>query len=501
MARIVVRSELGTQEIDLIWGTRVSVDTRGVVEVLVETTSDAAITLDRRPLIPFRQAGRGVATATLRPALLVGARRLEVREGRRAASVDLSAHEAVALGAEFRAMVETVESDLPRLRGPFWYLDPGRRFVRAANPSRIATFLLDHAQAIEERVRRISSDPSYQQDYVRRLRPGGPGADVAATLALVHRRPELLEAVEPGVVRVSDMGRAPSMVVVRRPRRDVSTPENRRLTAFLQRLWRDCRRIEALIDDPDTIAQLRAARGGVGRLLHDTFLREVVGAEGDDAVLEPIGAEIHLEDYARLHTLRVRYLTEVNPGADVSALERQHVAGADEIFQAFVCYVIAEAMDLNAVGDGLRDRDLGGASFRSTEWELFYDIGAVVRSWRSSTIQPDDYRPDIVLRRVADPRRAVVLDAKFSVEEGSGRPPNARLKEVQAYMQSFRIPRIGLVFPGQAERARDVVVDDVAAHGNVIREIPIRGLGFDIVKTLPLLRQRITELESSVLPS
>ena len=68
-------------------------------------------------------------------------------------------------------------------------------------------------------------------------------------------------------------------------------------------------------------------------------------------------------------------------------------------------------------------------------------------------------------------------------------------------MQSFGIPRIGLVFPGAAERARQVAVDDVAAHGNVIREVPIRGLGFDIVRTLPLLRQRITELECSVVPS
>ena len=147
MARVVVRSELGTVEIDLIWGSRMSVDTRGLAEVLVEATSDAAITLDRRALNPFRRGGRALVTATLAPALRpADARRLEVREGRRVASVDLSAEEAVALGAEFRAMVETVDSDLPRLRGPFWDLDPGRRFVRAANPTRIATFLLDHAE-------------------------------------------------------------------------------------------------------------------------------------------------------------------------------------------------------------------------------------------------------------------------------------------------------------------------------------------------------------------
>ncbi len=85
MARVVVRSELGIEEIDLVWGERVSVNTRGAAEVLVEAGSDASISLDRRSLDPFRRAGHGVVTATLKPALVVGARRLEVREGRRAA--------------------------------------------------------------------------------------------------------------------------------------------------------------------------------------------------------------------------------------------------------------------------------------------------------------------------------------------------------------------------------------------------------------------------------
>ena len=69
-------------------------------------------------------------------------------------------------------------------------------------------------------------------------------------------------------------------------------------------------------------------------------------------------------------------------------------------------------------------------------------------------------------------------------------------------MQSFGIRQVGLLFPGRAHRARDVAVDDVAAHSNVIREIPIRGLGFDVVTTLPALRKRITELlECNVLPT
>jgi hypothetical protein len=500
MARVVVRSELGTEELELLWGARASVKTRGTAEILVEAAPDAAITLDRRPLNPFRGAVRGSVTASLPPALVVGARRVEVREGRRTALLDLSAEESIALGAEFRSMVETVESDLSRVRGPFWYLDHERRFVRAANPTRIATFLLDHLRDIEDRVQRIAVDPSYERDAVRAIRPGGPRVDVAATLALIRRRPELLEPTEPGVVNVAGLGRSPSMVVLRRQRRNLSTPENRRLTAFLRRLWGDCRRVERTFSDLEISIQLREARDKIGRLLHETFLREVAGLEGDAAVLDPIGAELQSDDYKVLHGLRVRYLTTVNPGADVSALERQHVAGADEIFQAFVCYLIAEAFDLDSVGDGLRDRDAAGASFRSSEWELFYDIGAVIGSWRSTTIQPDDYRPDIVLRRVTDPSRAIVLDVKFSVDEAGRRPPNARLKEIQAYMQSFTIPRVGLLFPGDKERAREVLVDDVAAHGNLIREIPVRGLGFDVVKTVPSLRQQISQLECSVLP-
>ena len=504
MARVVVRSELGIEEIDLVWGERVSVNTRGAAEVLVEAGSDASISLDRRSLDPFRRAGHGVVTATLKPALVVGARRLEVREGRRAASVDFAAEEALALGAEFRAMVEIVESDLPRLRGSFWYLDHERRLVRAASPARVATFLMDHAQAIQQAVRRIASDPTHRHEHVRRLAPGGPAVDVAATLALVRRRPELLEAIDPGVVRVDGVGRAPSMVVVRRAQRDVSTPENRRLAAFLQRLWRDCRRVEHLLDDPDAIAQLNAVRTGLGHLLHDTFLREVVGTEGDDAVLDPIGAESDVEDYARLHALRVAYLTKTNPGADVSALERQHTARADEIFQAFACYIVAEALDLEPVGAGLRDRDGVGASFPRAR------VGTALRHRRGDALlvsvilsQPDDYRPDIVLRRVADPRRKViVLDVKYSVNAVTHRPPNERLKEVQAYMQSFRVPP-GSAFSSRrrhSDEARDAIVHDVAAGGYLMRELPVRGLGFDVVRTLPVLRGRLLELEGRASP-
>ena len=291
-------------------------------------------------------------------------------------------------------------------------------------------------------------------------------------------------------------------MVVQRARRDVSTPENRRLTAFLQRLWRDCRRIEGLVGDPETIALLRSIRADIGRLLHDTFLQEVVGPEGDDAVLEPIGAEIHVEDYGSASTTSgVRYLTEANPGADQSALERQHVAGADEVFQAYVCYVVAEAMELDAVGDGLRDRDVGGASFRSSQWELFYDarFGSAFLAIVDDPARrlPPRHRPEACDRPDTSCRARRKVLGRQGERSATKCPP----KEVQAYMQSFGIPRIGLVFPGAAERARQVAVDDVAAHGNVIREVPIRGLGFDIVRTLPLLRQRITELECSVVPS
>jgi hypothetical protein len=431
-------------------------------------------------------------------ALVVGGHRLEVRERSAAAVLDLLGEEASELRTEFQAMTNVVENDLPRVRGPFWYLTPERRFARAINPWRIATFVLDHTAGIESAVRRLESSPARRTRYVRRVQPTGALIDVGATRALARSRPELMEEHPAGVVAAAGRRWSPRLVVARHPVRDVSTLENRRLLAFLGRLWRDAETSAAQLDDAELREELAGAQATLSSLMHDTFLREVQGLEGDDSVLEPVGLESSELDYAHLHALRTVYLTATSPGADTPELERQRTARADEIFQAFGCYVIAAAFELLPVGDGLRDRDSAGVSFRGPEWELLYDIGGAVSSWRTPTAQPDDYRPDIVLRRVRNHCRVILLDAKYSVSTDTGRPPNERLKEVQAYMQSFRIPRIGILFPGKADDAVDAVPHDVSGGGFLIRALPVRGSAFDVVRTLPILHRRVLELEAEV---
>jgi hypothetical protein len=432
--------------------------------------------LDRRSLRPFRQANRSTATATLTPALVVGARRLEVRELRGTSILDLLGLEALEVGREFQAMTQIVEEDLPRLKGPFWYLSPEREFVRALNPRRVATFLLDHLGEIRAAIYRLDAHPAEQQAHIKRVQPAGALIDMEATRALIRARPHVLEEHEYGPINAAGKRWMPALVSVRRRSRDLSTPENRRLLAFFERLWRDARTTQESIDDTHVRSEVEQAQAMIAGLIHDTFLRQVQGREDDRPILDPIGLEAVEPDYARLHALRVRYLTEASPGADVPELERQHTARADEIFQAFACYVIAEAMGLEPVGRGLRDRDASKVSFRGTGWELLYDVGGEIPSWRAQTVQPDDYRPDIVLRRIDNHWRVVVLDAKYSIDSATGWPPNERLKEVQAYMHSFRVPKIGVLYPGRTADAIRAFPHDVAAEGLLIRGLPIRGL-------------------------
>ena len=221
-----------------------------------------------------------------------------------------------------------------------------------------------------------------------------------------------------------------------------------------------------------------------------TFLGDLATVEGEEMVLEASAVERDDVRYAELHKLRFRYLTEVAVTADVDQLERQHTARPDEIFQALCTLLLAAAFGLQRC----RDAD-GRERWESDEWLMYSNRIGGIRSWRSGTERPDNYRPDFALVRRLVPARCILLDAKASADL-SGHVPGERLKEVQSYLNAFGLRRAGILYPGPMERAKLVISEDIAAYGYLLRELPVRPVEPDeLTPMLENLRARVSELE------
>jgi hypothetical protein len=200
------------------------------------------------------------------------------------------------------------------------------------------------------------------------------------------------------------------------------------------------------------------------------------------------GREDLLPGYRELARLRREYLQRTAPSAQ-DPYHREFLPSPDDVYEAYVAEMIAAAFDLSPVGRGLRDRATG-PSFMSADWELWFDLAGAVLSWRRQTARPDAYRPDVVLRSRHDPKRVIVIDAKYAFrspsEDGPGKgAPGARLKEVQAYVNAFGLDSIAVIHPGDSPPGA-LWVSDISAHGYLIRQVelnsvPVANLGLTLV--------------------
>jgi hypothetical protein len=426
--------------------------------------------------------------------LHLGYRRVEVVGGSAPEIYDLCTAEAQTAEAQILAMQSVVERDLPRTKGPFWYLTPTGAPRRLFSPHRVLTFIRDHLDAVLDTVALIAEAPASIRRAVLRTVPNGQRIAVGATQALLTEKSWLLNPSEIQVVSVAGQPYAPAMVVTRELEDTLDTIEHRNLAGFLSRIWSDC----AAIEDGSNLTHEDRVFAGVSRrrcavALSGSFLDDLVEDAPDGM---PSGEVTELEqsdwryrDLARFHA---DYLSEGSPGA-AGRPYRLHVADADEIYQAFCARVVAEAFGLDPVGPDLSVSDVATkATFVGRDFELIYNRVGAIPSWRDDTDHPDKYRPDLLLRERRFPHRVALLDAKYSVE--TGRVPGGRLKEVQAYMQSYRIPMAGVLFPGSSSQGNPSWFD-LAGQGNLLREIPLVAVpAADLDRLLDNLRSGITGL-------
>ncbi|MBI3974235.1 MAG: hypothetical protein HY332_23400 [Chloroflexi bacterium] len=487
----MIADDAGTATHRVREGEHLMVRTSDRTTVFVEAGKTAAVELDGKLVRSIERDGHAFAAVDISTTQLPaqGIRRIEVRERSLLARLDVLTDSAVETLRLLRAYVHSVEgADLPRLAGRFWYLDARRRPRRFVDPFRVATFLADNLDLIEHVVQQIDEQPQLEAVATTRIQPSGYPIDVPATRRLLTRHPEYVQEAPNGPITIGDRRFAPTLMRVSIRRSEIATPEHRRLSAFLRRLWADARRVEnSGLASAETCLALSSARQRLDSIRTSTFISRMDEQEFDIHVVDPTPLEAVDDRYALLRRLRVQYLTNVSPGIDAPQLTRQYLARPDEIFQAYCCYVVAAALSLKPIGDGLRDRTQHGVSFTGEEWELYYDIHGVVHSWRDGSSRPDGYRPDILLRNRSG--KVILLDAKFSAE--GGRPTGERLKEVQAYLNSFGLERAGVLFPSNGKFGEH---SDVAGGVYLLREIGIAPIAADADAGLARLRAAVLEL-------
>ncbi len=128
--------------------------------------------------------------------------------------------------------------------------------------------------------------------------------------------------------------------------------------------------------------------------------------------------------------------------------------------------------------------------------DLFYDNPAVLKSWRSHTSRPDDFRPDIVLRRRDAHSRVILIDAKYSASEFDAVPGN-RLKEVQAYMNAFGLRYAAIMHPGGAGKPV-LCLRETSDFGYRLLEIGVTPAAIQSTVDLSKLRDAILALECTL---
>lgn len=492
MIYIQLMSEGERQELVLDWGELRLVRVSDPAFVFVTGNGITRVTV-AGVAVPLLRTATGVtAAAKLEGANLIGPLRVEATAaGELPARVDVLLPAAERALDEFLRSIRLAEIALPRLRGGFVYLDSAGIPRRAIDPYRVAVFIKDHVHSAVALCRQIDASPWKTNVPARVVRPPGPAVDIAATRDLLMRRPALLAPSAVGIIDSQSGPLAPSLVVSQVRSMTLDIPENRRIARFIGRLWFDAEAVvKTGVFNGNDLAELLSAQRELGAVMSATFLSDLPTAEGEGIVLEASAIERDDMRYAALYELRVRYLTEVAPTADVEQLDRQHTARPDEIFQALCTLLLAAAFGLE------RCRDTSGRErWDSDEWVMYTNRVGAIRSWRSRTGRPDDYRPDFVLVRRFVPARCILLDAKASTDS-SGHVPGERLKEVQAYLNAFGVRRAGILYPGPMERAKLVISEDISAYGYLLRELPVRPVEPDeLIPMLENLRARVAELE------
>jgi hypothetical protein len=332
-------------------------------------------------------------------------------------------------------------------------------------------WLDQHADAGLGAAQSVVDAPRRGARTVRRVTDRGGGRiDVKASLSLLRRRQmELLVPAAEGIPLAGDYF-LPRKVVERTRVPSLNTQANRRvawLVALIARLaeFVGTAGPSAPERDRSSVWSQRARL-----MLSQSFLAQLTPSL---AVYSPPASpsteELTDRRYAAVLE-RSRTAGALGSWLPTVAARPVHayVQYADEVYQAFVATVVAEALDLERVANSF-----GAAQpvYRGKSLDLYSDAvppGRVMRSWRSYTPAPDDYRPDLLLHDVS--LGAVLLgDAKY--RQGPNGPAESGRKDMHAYMAAFGVANAVMFYPPVA--GKPLTLDVVSAQGQTLFEVAL----------------------------
>jgi hypothetical protein len=121
---------------------------------------------------------------------------------------------------------------------------------------------------------------------------------------------------------------------------------------------------------------------------------------------------------------------------------------------------INEAMQISITDAGFQCR---GKSF----WVDTPKHGMI--GWRDNTNYPSDYRPDLVIKDHSS-ESLIIIDAKFRRNHNNGYLTSDSIKDLQAYMQEYRISKSVILSP---HLDGDSLIEDLQSNGYWIRAISV----------------------------
>jgi hypothetical protein len=342
--------------------------------------------------------------------------------------------------------------------------------VALRDPHVVYAWLDQHADEALTAIERILQQPLAATTHERSLsRRGGKSLDRAATLRLLRSRPDrYLEQRSDGLLAVGSKRYDPLRVVVKTRTSTVETHSNRRAVRLLSALRSLTQ--EVLGSAPTDAVSDRclawdarassAERRPLSRLLQRSSAPGIsgLGRQTEEAI-DP--------RYRTTYRLASDLARAFGWSASRTLVDRySYVAYADQIYQAFVAAVLANAMNLAPTSPVL---GLTSLAFSNDEFDLYYDAQPppdVMRSWRAHSALPDTSRPDVLIRRKTT-GEVLLLDAKYR-RDGDEATEDSR-KEVSAYMALYGLDHVLIAYPG----ALPAVPRTITARGMAITHIPV----------------------------
>lgn len=355
-----------------------------------------------------------------------------------------------------------------------------------------------HGRELLDAIEAISANPHFESARrVQTTYPRGHRALPGKSFALLRSNPkDMLEAHPQGLIELGGRRWMPRKIVARTAAPTFHTYANRRATQLLVA-------VSALADSlvqSDVVPKHRkkfarelCARSleQLGRFPYQSlkWKRTVIG--GRPTAIEQLDPR-----YRTTYRLAQSLVGDLgwSPSQQVGG-QYAYIGYSDEIYQAFVATVLAEAFGAPNSHETLRPNRTV-PSFESRAYAIYYDTAPPsdgFGSWRDRSIRPAKLTPDYSF---VDKGLGLGLlgDAKYRVTK-SGRLPDSALHECQTYMQHFGLPSFVVFYPGGQE-----VLELVEGDGQAILVAsitPFDGLLPWARETLrPALEQLMTPLKS-----